>query len=122
MARVFSLQARASGSPMRRWIWSTPPSYTRYSAQLPGNSFTLDTSTNGTAPVAAKRLADHLLSAYLIPLVQQEVADVHQGLRDLGVLFAVDPPQHIQDLADGRLEHPLLFGKVEIHLPELLSA
>ena len=32
MARVRSLQSRASGREMRRWTWRTPPSNTRYSA------------------------------------------------------------------------------------------
>src|SRR4051812_50110609 len=55
MARQRSLHASASGLEMRRWTCSTPPSNTRYSAHVPGKSFTAATSTHGTSPVAAKR-------------------------------------------------------------------
>ena len=49
MPRVFSLHTRASGVEMRWKTWRRPPSYTRYSAQAPGKSFTHATSTQGTS-------------------------------------------------------------------------
>ena len=55
MPRVFSVQTRASGLEIRWKTWTMPSAWMRYSAQPPGKSYTELTSTQGTAPVAAKR-------------------------------------------------------------------